>query len=88
MAPAPVELQDEPRGTIGRQLAVGLLPYGNQDDTRTLEITNLDPSDKWAPIYAACLGLLPLDIPETTLRDLEYIPNLRLMTLSTLTECL
>jgi hypothetical protein len=36
----------------------------------------LDPSDPWRPIYAACLGLTPDAPTESVLRELRYVPEL------------
>lgn len=44
---------------FGRQLAVALLPYGKQHESKKLAVTQLAEVDPWKGIYAATLGLLP-----------------------------
>jgi hypothetical protein len=72
---ATVELSPE-RSAWNRQLAIGLLEYRKQDAKRELQIVELDPSDPWRPIYAACLGLIPDAPTESVLRELCYVPEL------------
>lgn len=52
----------------GRQLAVALLEYRQQEKYRTLEVVELSESDPWRGIYAACLGLLP-DRPDAKILE-------------------
>ena len=70
MPQATVELTPE-RSAWNRQLAIGLLEYGKQDTKRELQVVELEPSDPWRPIYAACLGLLPDEPTASVLRELR-----------------
>lgn len=60
----------------GRQLAVALLEYREQEKYRALEVVELSESDPWRGIYAACLGRLP-DRPDAKiLEECRFKPDL------------
>jgi hypothetical protein len=61
----------------GRQLAVALLSYKEPDKCAPVETLELQKSDPWFGIYAACLGQLPL-APDVRVLERSYLkPDLR-----------
>ena len=61
----------------GAQFAAALLDYRRQETYAVLETVELAEGDPWRPIYAACLGLLPLDPSPDLLTACFLIPELR-----------
>lgn len=68
---------DERREGFGCQLAVALLEYHKQDTYRPVQVVELREDDPWRGIYAACLGLLPVDPDPDILKHSYLITELQ-----------
>ncbi|MFG2803669.1 hypothetical protein [Streptomyces pseudovenezuelae] len=65
----------------GYQLAFMLLEAGKADEHAPIQVVELEPTDPWRMIYAACLGLLP-DKPDADILDRSnLIPELTFETI-------
>lgn len=66
-----------PQSDFGYQLAAALLRYRQQSEHASVQIVELDPSDPWRGIYAACLGLLPTNPDPNILHNNSLQSTLR-----------
>lgn len=73
--PRESDLKD--RHAYGVQLAVALLEPRRRDEYRILEVVELEKSDAWRPIYAACLGSLDERPPANILKAGWLQPDLK-----------
>jgi hypothetical protein len=73
LSEATVETRERPHG---QQLAFTLLESGKAEQYRPVQVAELDPEDPWSTIYAACLGLLPVEPNPEMLRQSNLIPDL------------
>jgi hypothetical protein len=64
--------------SVHDQLAVPLLKYKKADTYVPLEVVELEPSDPWRLIYAACLGSAPTEFDPAALRQGNLIPGLKM----------